>query len=729
MLVFGTQMHLVTFIFVSIEIVIFFYLSIYKLARPDDEASSLNIILISLLIVYNVTGGLLPDPKLPGSPFIQEVIAYATGFITPCYFPYYVYKVFGLQKMKFHAYYGVFLFLMFPYFMFVLAYAISQKLEVAKNLLALPVLYAVWVIISLHRSIKNKYGKHYSRRKFNEESTVLLLSITPWIGLPVIDYFNLGQAEEALITNGGFLLLLALHVKNHIVQIRTEHQGLIESELKLLNWNRNLQKEVDKRTKELQKIHDQKTNTFVNLAHETKTPLTLINNYLEEYINTKGNSKELTIVKKNIDKLSTDIVNFFDLEKFNKGFSVYDHDQISDFSAILQDNIELFNVYSKKRAIELDVNIENNILIKADPVSINRIINNLIENAIKFSDEKCVIEICLETKEEKIIFSVKDCGCGIPPEMHKKIFEPYFQITSHEKCIQGMGLGLPIVKKIIDDLHGVISIKSNPKNEVGTLITIRLPKYEKLENETPINKTDTKPTVTDYEDIYLSEDAYNPNRQIILIIEDNISMANYLFKKLEEKYNVYAALNGKEALKKIKELPVPPDLIISDVMMDKIDGFSFAKIISGDEVYNHIPIIFLSAKSGKEDKLQGLRLGAIDFIQKPFAISELLQKVESVLINKHKYSHAILQSAFSKFNSRSYGKVKTSEENFNYICEQFKLTSREKDIAKLICNGQTYKAIGSSLFISERTVSKHIQNIFEKFEVSNRIELINKLVA
>src|SRR4051812_33611406 len=111
MLLPGTQMHIVTFIFVCIEIVIFFYLVIYRLARPDDKTTSLNIALIFLLIIYNVTGGLLPDQNLPGSFFLQEVIAYATGFIVPCFFPFYVYKAFDLKKMRFHAFKGVYLFL------------------------------------------------------------------------------------------------------------------------------------------------------------------------------------------------------------------------------------------------------------------------------------------------------------------------------------------------------------------------------------------------------------------------------------------------------------------------------------------------------------------------------------------------------------------------------------------------------------------------------------------
>ncbi|MEJ7736956.1 MAG: hypothetical protein WKF97_05980 [Chitinophagaceae bacterium] len=147
----------------SIEIVIFFYLIIYKLARPDDKITFLNIILIFLLITYNITGGLLPDPNMPGSFFTQEAIAYATGFITPCYFPYYVYKAFGLEKMKFHACKGVYFFLIIPYIIFVIVFAISDNLTTAQNVLILPELYALWVIYTLIKAIKHKYGNLLTR--------------------------------------------------------------------------------------------------------------------------------------------------------------------------------------------------------------------------------------------------------------------------------------------------------------------------------------------------------------------------------------------------------------------------------------------------------------------------------------------------------------------------------------------------------------------------------------
>ena len=244
MLLPGTQMHIVTFIFVCIEIVIFFYLVIYRLARPDYKTSLLNIVLIFLLLFYNIASGLLPDPNLPGSYFFQEVIAYAAGFIAPCYFPYYVYKGFDLKKMKFHAYCGVFLCLMLPFFVFVIVFAVSNKLDTAKNLLILPVLYAVWVIYSLVKAIRYKYHDDFHTNEAKEELIVLFLSLTPWVGLPVIVYFNLRQPVEATVTNTGFLLLFSLQVKRHIKNIRKQHQRLIDSEKRLQNWNETFRKKL-----------------------------------------------------------------------------------------------------------------------------------------------------------------------------------------------------------------------------------------------------------------------------------------------------------------------------------------------------------------------------------------------------------------------------------------------------------------------------------------------------
>jgi DNA-binding CsgD family transcriptional regulator len=255
MLVADTQMHVITFGFICLELAILFYLVIYRLGRPDDKEAFLDIVLIILLIIYNITGGLLPDPHMPGSYFVQECIAYGTGFITPCYFPYYVYKGFRLEKMKFHAYRGVYFFLVAPYLLFALVFLVSRQLDAAKNILFVPVLYALWVLFSVWKAIRYKYRYDANDKKLTEEVAVLFLSLTPWVGLPIIAYFDFSQAAEAITTNSGFLLLLAFHIKRNVQQMRAEHQRLIESESSLKNWNERLQQEVDKRTKELEKLN------------------------------------------------------------------------------------------------------------------------------------------------------------------------------------------------------------------------------------------------------------------------------------------------------------------------------------------------------------------------------------------------------------------------------------------------------------------------------------------
>lgn len=725
-------MHIVTFIFVCLEAVILFYLIIYKLARPDDKATILNIILISLLITYNVTGGLLPDPKLPGSFFLQEVIAYATGFITPCYFPYYVYKAFGLEKMKFHAYIGAYLFLILPYLIFVIVFAKSGDLITAQQLLFLPVLYALWIIYSLAKAIKNKYGNDFSSKESKTEVAILFFSVTPWIGLPFITYFNQSQAIEASITNTGFLLLFSLQLNRHIKQTRLEHQRLIDSEQLLLNWNTSLQEEVEKRTRELERLNEEKTDNFINLVHETKTPLTLVNNYLEEYINKYGTVAELDIIKGGINKLTNDITNLFDLERFTKGIAIYNHNQIIDFSELLNSSFILFKYSCQKQRLQCSINIEDNIYIKADPNAINRIVNNLIENAIKFSNTNGKIEISLRTLDNKAIFSVRDNGSGILPQLQKKIFKPYYQISRKKSGIQGMGLGLPIVKKVIESLNGHIRVQSNPAEMPGTIITITLDRYNLKEGDVKAKSVSKmQPLIHTFENFDTDDTPYLPEKQSIMIIEDNKAMLHFLLKKRSLKYNIFCSINGSEALKKLDALPAAPDLILSDIMMDKMDGFVFAKIISEQSAYSHIPIIFLSAKSDPTDKLKGLRLGAIDFIQKPFSFEVLYQKIETVLNNIAKQRKAILGLSLSKLQTLSSLENNLSNTGFHVSldekCQLYQLTVREREITKLILQGIRYKTIAKTLFISEKTVSKHIQNIFEKVGVTNKVELINKL--
>lgn len=222
MLVFETEMHIVTFVLVCFEVLVLLCLVLYKLIKPGDRNTFLNILLVLILITYNVTGGLLPDASLPGTEFIQNCIAYGTGFLGPTYFPYYVYQGFGLKQMKFHRVKGVTIFLIIPYVFFVGIYAWSGSLERAQITLIIPFLYAIWVITSLVKSISIKYADNVNSNTLTE-TIILVLSLSPWVFLPIIDFFNAGQAIEVITMNSGFLLLLTFQINQDIHKIRRYH--------------------------------------------------------------------------------------------------------------------------------------------------------------------------------------------------------------------------------------------------------------------------------------------------------------------------------------------------------------------------------------------------------------------------------------------------------------------------------------------------------------------------
>lgn len=477
-----------------------------------------------------------------------------------------------------------------------------------------------------------------------------------------------------------------------------------------------------------QKVNEEKTNTFINLAHETKTPLTLINNYLDEYIKKHGDNKEMEIIKWNVQRLTTDIVNFFDLERFNKGFSIYDHNQISDLSRILSYKLTLFKSLAKKKNIVIEEEIEENCFILAHPAAVERIINNLVENSLKYTRENGQVKVSLVAQDDQLCFSVVDTGIGIPAHLHLKIFEPYFQLSNHVKLNEGMGMGLSIVKKIVDDMKGAIILKS--QLDQGTEIKVLLPRYI-VTKEEQLSQYDISMDLSIPVSYMAPNDKiFGPSRSFILIVEDNKEMLNYLTENLGDRYNVYVAMNGIEALKKLDSI-THLDLIISDIMMDEMDGLEFCKTISLNASYRHIPFIFLTAKTTALDKLNGLKLGAIDYIEKPFLIDQLILKIEAVLANLEKQRLAIVKHAYSsllKTNTPSPATVtELPSREYEMNCRKYNLTHREIEIIELIVKGQPYKIIGDSLNISNRTVDRHVSNIFSKLSVNNKIELINKL--
>ena len=214
----------------------------------------------------------------------------------------------------------------------------------------------------------------------------------------------------------------------------------------------------------------------------------------------------------------------------------------------------------------------------------------------------------------------------------------------------------------------------------------------------------------------------------ILIVEDNEDMLNYISSKLFWEYEILTAKNGKQAVNELMaNLDSLPNLIITDIMMDEMDGIEFINKINSLLQFTHIPIIIITAKTSDETKFEGLKLGAIDYIPKPFLFDELHLKIKSILKLQSSNRTKLIQETLSNFDTPSVDGKTGKQARIIAAAKKFNLTQRESEIAGLITLGISYPKIAEQLFISDRTVSKHVQHIFEKLDIKNKYQLLNKL--
>ncbi len=737
MLVSNTNMHVVVAIITSFELVMLLIQAIYYLQRPSEKGRLWFLLLLIFLIQYNLAGSILPDKRLGIPIHYQFVYTYTTGVVMSLYVLYYLYKVFDLTKLRFFTIKSITYCIVCPFlFLFVIPYLITGNFTLFNKLVCvIPTVYGIVIAWLIYRSLIEKYNlikQDGDKGELIEQMVTVFLAYVFWISMPIVTYFEGSQILEHSLTNFGFLIMTISYVKSIIVKSHKEHEELKLSQKLLRGMNEELIQKVKDRTLQIELLYEERYNNYVNFLHETKTPLTLMKNYIDEYVSKHAESVELNVVRNNIDKLSHSISNIFDTERLIKGLEIYNHNQIANFSQILKDNTFLFRPFFQKKSIEVEEEVDNDVYIQADPNAVNSIVNNILENAIKFSDQNGRVQIFLSTFKGQITFSVHDEGIGITPKLQNKVFEPYFQINTDKKNFQGMGLGLPIIKKIVDSLDGQVIIESDPLIKKGTLIKVILNKYQlsDIDDEVPrypVQKNESLDTF----DFNIVARSHDPDKFSILIVEDKKAMLWYLHQKFSEKYNIEYAINGKEGLKCLRKSTVRFDLIITDIMMDEMDGFDFAKVVVELNEYRHIPIIFLSAKTTRQDKLKALKLGAVDFIQKPFSYTELAYKIESIfknVTNQKKATHNDIISSVKRLGTQDVLLLERKiieKRNSNY--KLYNLTPREIEIVNMVRDGLTYPKIAKTILRAESTVKKHIENTFNKCGVHSQDELLQIL--
>ena len=442
-------------------------------------------------------------------------------------------------------------------------------------------------------------------------------------------------------------------------------------EIKLQKDKRHLEQEIKKRTEtiltqteKLKQLDQAKSRFFSNITHEFRTPLTLIIGPLQQMIKNpvqEATPKRLQNVKKNAEQILHLINQLLDISKLESGKMklAIAHGNIIDYTKQLIDGFQ--DIAIQKNQDLIFYTKETEWKIHFDKDKWNKIIYNLVSNAIKFTSNGGTIQVNLakRSKEGKewVHLEIKDNGIGIPKNKLPQIFDRFYQADdSSTRQQEGTGIGLALVKELIELQKGEIEITSQVN--LGTTVSIQIPIPKDINlNKIALDETEiiAKPIVdklaTPVESI--KETVEEDQAFKILIIEDNRDMLNYIKSCFNEKlYSIYTSVNGEEGIQKAQT--IIPDVIVSDVMMPIKDGFEVTQTIRENLATSHIPVILLTAKAALESKLMGLDQGADAYLTKPFSPDELRMRVLKLIENR-----LLLQNRYQNENTSASSTAKT----------------------------------------------------------------------
>ncbi len=423
-------------------------------------------------------------------------------------------------------------------------------------------------------------------------------------------------------------------------------------ELKRFNIKNQLQVErIEIET--LRSLDRLKSRFFTNISHEFRTPLTMISGEAEgllENLKAKHPRRQIRSINKNANRLLQLINQILDVSKLEAGRMELHP---------IQNNIVLFlkNLFysiensANKKNIKLFFSSENkNIQVLYDSEKMEKIITNLLYNAIKFTPVNGMISLRVEQKDSNILkISVSDTGIGISEKDLPFIFDRFYQVdNSDTRAYEGTGIGLALAKELVELHQGNIWTINNLNNPGATFI-IELPIGEikvsqmDMEIQEAIRPSKAPPEKSKAHTVMPLAEL---DKKIILIVEDNPDIRQFIKEQLELNYNVIEAEDGEIGFELAQKFI--PDLIITDVMMPKMNGFSMVKHLKENEKSSHIPIIMLTGKASYEDKIEGLQTGVDTFLTKPFSPKELSIYISNLIEQREKL-RAKYKNAFSIF--------------------------------------------------------------------------------
>lgn len=399
----------------------------------------------------------------------------------------------------------------------------------------------------------------------------------------------------------------------------------------------------------LRNLDNLKSHFFANISHEFRTPLTLILGQVESVMSSNIETKEkgkLQVANRNARRLLSLINQLLDLSKLEAGsmtLNAEQHNIVSFLKSLFYSFESLAE--TQKITLKFEADLEK-IPVLFDPDKMEKVFYNIVSNAFKFTPVEGEIKVSIKIIEPSLVeIRIKDSGIGIPADRLSQIFNRFYQVdSSSTREHEGTGIGLALTKELVELHKGKINVNSKEGEWTEFIITFPLGNL-KIENETTsellmnnfisdnfwgdVETSETELlSATD-----ISSSKSKLQHEIVLIVEDNSDVRSYIREQLEADYRVIEVCNGEEGITKAQN--EIPDIIITDVMMPKMDGYQFSTKIRSDEKTSHIPIIMLTAKAGLDDRINGLETGVDDYLTKPFSAKELKVRVKN-LINLRK---------------------------------------------------------------------------------------------
>ena len=366
-------------------------------------------------------------------------------------------------------------------------------------------------------------------------------------------------------------------------------------------------------SQKLKEIDEFKNQFFTNITHEFRTPLTVISGVAEKIEGQSG-----ILIKRNAEQLLSLINQILELSKVEANAAKLNLEQV-ELIQYLKYLLQSFESLADEKSIALQFeSFSNEIYTVLDKTKFSLIIQNLVTNAIKFTNPNGIISVKIYSNESEITIEVIDTGIGINEAELPFIFNRFYQANNQQKAYKGTGIGLALTKELIVLLNGVIDVESNLGT--GTTFIVRLPLIQQKEIKTQ------KLSISVMNDSLLDE---NDDKITILLIEDNEDVAAVIHDILNEKYEINSAYDGRQGLQKAIENI--PDIIISDVMMPEMSGFEVTQKLKSDSRTSHIPIVLLTAKADLDSRLSGLSYGADIYLAKPFHSKELELHIQNLI--------------------------------------------------------------------------------------------------